>query len=267
MKEYPDTGPKPELKWLPPDVFVVDHHYQRHTNSERSRKVIKNIIENFMWARWQPPTVTPYRGGKYLIIDGQHRIKGAQKRPDIKLIPVYVVPEMTMEKAAEHFVSINRDRVSLHPLAVYRALLTMGDKTALKMKEICEEADVSIAYQPANRGETEPRVTAAVGTIKNGLRVYGEDNVLAALMIIPEAYKVAKGMMRSATLKALMRFFKIQGIKNVNRDALKYVLKEVPPPDAEDAAKRKVRKSGGNSNDYLVADITARYNRRMRELR
>jgi hypothetical protein len=135
-----NPGPIPELKWLPKDSFVVDHHYQRHTSSERSQQIIAKIARNFLWARFQPPTVTPGPKGKYLVIDGQHRIAAAVQREDISLVPVYIVPELTLQDQASNFVAINRDRVGLTPLAIHHAMVTMGDPEALRIKEVCDEA-------------------------------------------------------------------------------------------------------------------------------
>lgn len=260
-------GPLPEMKWISKKEFVVDHHYQRHTNSLRSREVIAQISKNFLWARFQPPTVTPGPKGKYLIIDGQHRIEAVQLRDDISDIPCYVVPELSLEEQAQNFVAINRDRAVLHPLAIHRALLTMRDPLALKIQEVCEEADVSIAVQPAPNGMTPPRVTAAIGAIKSGLSLYGEDCVIAALMVLADAYKIAKGMMRARTLKALMRFYSVKGVRNINRDALIYVLKEVSPVDLEAEAMNRAREEDGSAALFIIQDLTERYELRLAELK
>ncbi|WP_435640319.1 DUF6551 family protein [Micavibrio aeruginosavorus] len=258
-----DPGPLPELKWLKKDVFVVDHHYQRHTNSQRSQQVIENIYKNFLWARFSPPTVTPGPKGKFLVIDGQHRITAVQGRADIDTIPCYVVPDLSLEDQARNFVAINRDRAGLHALAMHRALLTMGDETSLKIQEVCDEAEVSIALQPAPYGMTPPRVTAALGTIKSGLSQHGEECVIAALMVLADSYKIAKGMMRSKTLKALMRFYSVIGIKNVDRDALIYVLKEVNPIDLEEEAMSNARADGESVQFHILKDIRDRYDLRL----
>lgn len=261
-----NPGPLPELKWIDKKSFVVDHHYQRHTNSRRSLRVIENIRENFQWARFSPPVVTFGPKDKFLIIDGQHRIEGVQEREDITLIPCYIVPEISMEEQARNFVAINRDRVTLHPLALHRALLATNDPTALKIEEVCEEADVSLVKQPAAFGQTLPRTTAAVGTIKSGINQYGEDCVIAALMVLADAFKVAKGMMRSKTLDALMRFYKDTGIRNVDRDVLIFVLKEKDPITLEQDAMSRSRQEGGSAAAHIVEDIKERYDFRLAEL-
>lgn len=250
-----DPGPLPEIKWLPKDVFVVDFHYQRHTDSLRSQRVIALIADNFKWARFQTPTVMPGpKEGTYVVIDGQHRVKGAQQCPHVKKIPVYIIPKMSMEEAAEHFIAINLDRVRLHPLAIYRAKLSLKDPEAMKIHEVCEEAGVSIAKQPATRGETKPFETQSIGAIEKGIRRFGEENVIAALMIIPETFKLVTGMMRSSILLALMELFFKLGVRNVNREALRTSLKEEDPTTME----QKARKSSKANHTSVAAEMLNR---------
>ena len=259
-KEISDPGPLPELKWLPKDVFIVDQKYQRNTDSTRSRAVIEKIVESFRWARFQPPSVMPGPEGKYIVIDGQHRIAAALRRSDVTKIPVYVIEKMSIEDQAMNFVAINRDRAQLHPLAVYKALLMMADPMALQIKAACEEAGITIAKQPAINGLTSPRETAAVGSIKLGINKYGAPAVIAALKIISEVFPQTPGMMRSVTLKALMAFFKGR-IADIDRDALKVILLERNPHDREYDASEHVRIHGGNRHDSVLQAIEADYSR------
>ncbi len=254
-----DPGPLPEMKWLPKTAFVVDHHYQRSAESDRSRAVIGRIAQNFMWSRFQPPTVTPGPKGTYIVIDGQHRVKAALRRTDIDRLPAYIVPNLSLQDQATNFVAINRDRVALHALQLHHALLAMGDKEALRIKEVCDEAGISIVRQPAPGGNTKPHETAAIGAIKTGIAAYGEAIVIAALMIIPEAYKLTPGMMRARTLKALMAFFKGRGIKFVDRDALIRAMKKNDPILMEDRALARSHKTGESAHLSLLGMISKAY--------
>jgi hypothetical protein len=258
-KPYNPTGPKPEIKWIETGIFVVDHHYQRTITSRRSQKIIDTIAENFLWARFQPPTVMPGPKGKYIIIDGQHRITAAIRRKDIPKIPVYIIPEMSVAEAARNFIAINRDRVNLHPLAAHRALLQMKDKEAMKVQEMCDEAEISIARCPVMNGATAPRETQAIGTIKKGIKLYGEANVIATLMIIPDAYKLARGMMRASIMTALMSFFKARGVKNIKRDVLIRVLKENSPLQMEADAKVIAADEGTSMHLQMCAFLSEQY--------
>lgn len=256
-----DPGPKPEQQWLPKDVFVVDRHYQRHIDSRLSQKTIARIVRDFCWARWQPPTVTPGPKGTYIVIDGQHRIAAAKQRADIDKIPVYIVPDLTIQEAAKHFYHINKTRVPLHPLQVYRAELTMGDELALRVKAVCDEAEIDICKTPAGFGETLPRQTAAIGTIKKGLEKYGEEAVLAALMIIPDAFKLTPGMMRAATLKMLMKKYKVCGVRHLNRTAMIKALKFEDPKTLEAMARKDAEEEATTFDIAIAQRFEANYDK------
>lgn len=254
-----ETGARPELKWIAKDLFVVDHHYQRHTKSRRSQAVIESIRAGFQWALFQPPTVTPGPAGRYLVIDGQHRIEGAVHRPDITELPCYVLPSMDVAAQARAFVEINRNRVALSALHVYRASLTAGDPECVAINNVCEEAGVSIARYVPQNGMSKPGETMAIGTIRKGIKYCGEDCVIAALMVLHDAFKITPGMMRGRTLYALMRLFKKYGVRNVDRDAIIVVLKKNPPPDREAAAAKWVRNNGGRVDDAMFNALAREY--------
>lgn len=260
MPGMSDPGEAPTLEWVDKTLFCVDMHYQRSVEGDRSRRVINNIIKNFQWARFSPPTVTPAGdSGKYIVIDGQHRIEAARQRPDIVVVPVYILPQMTRQEAAAAFVSINKDRVNLTPIALFKAELAMGDRAALQIQEVLEEADVTIAPYPKPGGMTLPRETASIGTIRNGLKKFGEAPVIAALMIIPDTFKLTPGMMRAAALSVLMEFFYTRGVENVDRDALKRTLARKDPIKREMEARMVARDKGVKTYDALLARLNADY--------
>jgi hypothetical protein len=255
-----DPGPLPELIWVEKDKFIVDEHYQRSTKSRASRDSIAIITAQFCWSRFSPPTATPAGDtGKYIVIDGQHRIEAVRGRPDILKIPVYVVPEMSRQAQAATFVSINQQRVALTPLNLYRAQLTMGDQMALRVQEVCEEADVAISRYALPGGLTKPRETMALGTIKKGLDRYGDAPVIAALMIVPDTFKLTPGMMRAATLLALMEFFHVRGVENVCRDKLRKVLMLNDPLKRESEARLSARDNATRPHDEMVKALNEDY--------
>lgn len=263
LEEHPGLthpGPEPELLWVDKALFVVDEHYQRSTKSRASQSSIAVITANFSWSRFSPPTVTPAGDtGKYIVIDGQHRIEAVRARPDIHSIPVYVIPDMTRQDQAATFVAINQQRVALTPLALYRAQITMGDRMALRVQEVCEEADVSIARYTLPGGLTKPRETLALGTIKKGLERYGDAPVIASLMIIPDTFKLTPAMMRGATLLALMEFFHVRGVENVCRDKLRKVLMIADPIKRETMARLESRENATRPHDEMVKAFNEDY--------
>lgn len=63
------TDPVPEIRWVRPEVLLVDEKYQRDL-SERSIKLIRRIVSDWDWASFTPPKAVEV-DGKLHVTDGQ----------------------------------------------------------------------------------------------------------------------------------------------------------------------------------------------------
>ena len=81
--------PAPILQWIETDRLVVDTEYQREIGRRGATNVIQ-IAEHFDWSKFAPVIVAPIEGGRFAIVDGQHRTTAAMLR-DIKEVPCQVV--------------------------------------------------------------------------------------------------------------------------------------------------------------------------------
>ena len=80
------AGPRPELKYIPIDLLVINSDYQRGL-SERSLTIIRKVATRFSWGRIKALSVAPIDGDRYEVIDGQHTAIAALSRGDIKELP------------------------------------------------------------------------------------------------------------------------------------------------------------------------------------
>src|ERR1700722_8255050 len=72
-------GPVPMLQWVEVGELVIDSSYQRAIG-RRGTINIKGIAENFDWSKFAPVIVAPVEGGKFAVVDGQHRTTAAMLR-------------------------------------------------------------------------------------------------------------------------------------------------------------------------------------------
>ncbi|MFN3868998.1 MAG: ParB N-terminal domain-containing protein, partial [Hyphomicrobiaceae bacterium] len=91
-------GERAELCMLPLDRLVVDESYQRPITG-KGRLNINRIVAKFDWRKFAPLVVTEVDGGRYAIIDGQHRATAALMHPDVHLVPCMVVKASVAEAA------------------------------------------------------------------------------------------------------------------------------------------------------------------------
>src|ERR1700693_5195445 len=64
------------LQWLKITDLVVDPAYQRPIVG-KGRRNVDRIARAFSWSCFAPVVVSPVEGGKFAIIDGQHRTTAA----------------------------------------------------------------------------------------------------------------------------------------------------------------------------------------------
>lgn len=97
-KELPQLklGQDPEIRWVNPASLMVDESYQRDL-TERSVRLIRNIILNFAWRKYKCPIVVEVGPNKELhCIDGQHTAIAAVTLR-LPAIPIFIVEAATLE--------------------------------------------------------------------------------------------------------------------------------------------------------------------------
>src|SRR6185503_19283784 len=98
------AGPAPMLQWLNIDQLVVDPSYQRPIIG-KGRRNVDRIARAFSWSCFAPVVVSPVEGGKFAIIDGQHRTTAAAL-VGFDSVPCQIVIA-ALEQQAAAFKAIN----------------------------------------------------------------------------------------------------------------------------------------------------------------
>lgn len=159
----PDLGPRPEIRWVNPATLLVDETYQRGM-SRASVALLSKMVKEFAWNRMKVPNTVEVNGGLHLI-DGQHTaIVAVTLR--IPEIPVFVVLGEHIADRARAFVGLNRDRVTVTPFNIYRALLASGDEEAVTMDEVCKRANVRLRAAINQSSAVAEGDTTAIGVIR-----------------------------------------------------------------------------------------------------
>jgi len=226
-------GPRPELAWVVLDLLDVDERYQRAISSERGQDVIERLARDFHWRRFQPPTLTPREGGRYAVLDGQHRVEAA-KIVGLGEVPAYVVATDSLAEEADSFVAINGGRVQVNPFQMHHAKLVAGDPDALAIKAACDKAGVIVPRYPIPKTMMKPRVTMALTTIRDLLKSHGEVAAVAALETLADAFPARGGEIRALAIRALSILFKAD--PGLDRRGMISALVKRPPEKREHQA-------------------------------
>src|ERR1700733_1143860 len=110
------AGAAPMLQWLKVADLIVDPAYQRPIIGN-GRRNVEQIARTFCWSCFAPVVVSPVEGGKFAIIDGQHRTTAAAL-VGFDSVPCQAVIAAREEQAAA-FKAINGTTTPISQMALH----------------------------------------------------------------------------------------------------------------------------------------------------
>ncbi|MFG1184334.1 DUF6551 family protein [Xanthobacter aminoxidans] len=200
LKSELNAGPVPMLQWIEVEKLVVDSGYQREM-STRGQSNVRRIAEGFDWSKFAPVIVAPVEGGRFAVVDGQHRTTAAMLR-GFETVPCQVV-QADRAKQAEAFAAVNGHVTKIQPQQIFYARLTAGDPQALAIAEVCAAAEVSISRKSLGRHRVRKGQTQSVAALQQCLDKFGRDTLITALQCITQTGDGNAGSVRGKIVEAL----------------------------------------------------------------
>ena len=198
--EAVSVGALPSLRWLPIGDLLIDPTYQSPIVASGRQKVYR-IARTFSWSCFPPLVVAAIEGGKFAIIDGQHRATAAAVAGFDK-VPCQIVTA-TREEQATAFKTINGARSPSSRMALQAAAAVASDPSAVRVADICARAQVKLLRYPVPVDRQTPGQTMAVGTVEQCLKRYGEDTLITALQCVTQTKNNRPGALSARLIKAL----------------------------------------------------------------
>lgn len=250
LGEVSDVGAAPMLQWVKVADLVVDDAYQRPI-AGAGRTNVRRIAQEFRWSKFAPVILAPVPGGKFAVIDGQHRATAARLR-GIAEIPAQVIIADQGEQAAA-FKSINGQVTRMNKLALHHAAIAAADEAAIELQVICEAASVTIIRYPKPIEKMLAGETMALATLAWGLSNYGRETVITALQCVTETDNNRPNMLSAAIVRAL---FTVLGANHAWRDAGGDLLAAFDDIDLEEELEeaRVTRRPKGTVTSEILAD-------------
>jgi hypothetical protein len=178
----------------------VDPAYQRPIVG-KGRRNVDRIARTFLWSCFSPVVVSPVEGGKFAVIDGQHRTTAAALI-GLEAVPCQIVVAAREEQAAA-FKAINGVTTPISRMALHAAAVVSGDASALKIADVCARASAELLRYPVPADKQLPGQTMAIAAISQCLKRYGEDTLITALQCVTETDNNIPGALSASTIKAL----------------------------------------------------------------
>jgi len=195
-----DAGAVPMLQWLKIEDLLVDPTYQRPIVGQGRRNVIR-IAQSFSWSCFSPVIVSPIEGGKFAIIDGQHRTTAAALA-GFDSVPCQVIIA-AQEDQAIAFKAINGVTVPISPMALYSAAVVAREPWAVEVADVCLRADVELLRYPLPVERQHAGQTMAVGAIARCLNRYGQATLITALQCVTQTNNNLPGALTARVIRAL----------------------------------------------------------------
>ena len=224
-------GPAPILQWIEVDRLVVDTEYQREIGRRGATNVIQ-IAEHFDWSKFAPVIVAPIEGGRFAVVDGQHRTTAAMLR-EIKEVPCQVV-QADRAKQAAAYAAVNGNITKTTPQQLYHARLAANDPNAHAIANICSAAGVDVLRRNVPQSGMKVGQTQAIGAISRCLEVYGRDTLITSLQCITQTADGNPGFVRATILEALCEVLSEEPVWRDAGEALLRVMDKFRFPDAWD---------------------------------
>ena len=173
-----EPGPAPMLQWLKVADLAVDDAYQRDL-ARGNWTAIRRIASQFKWSRFSPVFVAPVEGGKYAIIDGQHRAHAAALC-GFDEVPCQIV-QMTQAEQAASFAAVNGLVTQVTAWNILKAALAAGEKWALDCAQVCRDADCKLMTRNGSTDAKLPGEIYAIALIRQGVASGHGDSITLAL--------------------------------------------------------------------------------------
>ncbi|MBB4004459.1 ParB N-terminal domain-containing protein [Aurantimonas endophytica] len=173
-----EPGPAPMLQWIDIEQLVVDDSYQR--GLQRSNwTAIRRIANGFLWSRFSPVFVAPIEGGKFAIIDGQHRTHAAAIC-GFEQVPCQVV-QMDRQEQAASFATVNGAVTKVTLWNIFKAALTAGAEWAVACDKVCRDADCRLMTSNAPTDAKKAGEIFAIALVRDPVQAGHGASVTLAL--------------------------------------------------------------------------------------
>lgn len=168
----------PDLEFVRIADLVIDDRYQRQIET-RGKKNVRKIADNFEWAKFSPLMVARRDGGRFAIIDGQHRAHAAALC-GIKEVPA-LVSQMSISEEASSFSWINGSVTKLTANQIFKAALAAFEPWAVQCDAVVARAGCRLMPYNANAASKVGGQVFCIGLVRSIVEA-GDAQHLAAVL-------------------------------------------------------------------------------------
>jgi hypothetical protein len=144
-----DPGEMGEFHLINKNQLIVDLNYQREHISEGK---VRKIASKFSWSQFGALTVVRCEDGRFVVVDGGHRLAASLNRGDVEKLPCLVFEISGIRGEAELFLRLGEERLGISPYDRHRAALVAGRPVAVRAEAILKNCGYRTARQAGSGG-------------------------------------------------------------------------------------------------------------------
>jgi hypothetical protein len=162
-----------------------------------------SIVENYFPRAFGRVTVVEIGEDKYAIVDGQNRTEAAREL-GFTHVPCIVHRNLTLKQRAYLFWHLNTQSKTLRPVQKFHAAVASGDSTALKIKKLLDEFEITVI-----EGSTSKSSLSAITTVIYVYNTGGEAHLRRTLSIITKAWPDERKRFQNSIIGGISQFLKL----------------------------------------------------------
>jgi hypothetical protein len=253
----PDKLFDAQLVWLDSNLLEIDPEYQRRLRI--------NWVDDFV-KNWRPESVGVLlvnlrADGRYIVIDGQHRLSAMRRRGERKRVPCLLFHHRDTEWEAQSFPDFNRDRSNLTPMEVITAEQRANTKLYTQLCDAVRAAgfEWGVATKEDRLRVNCPALLTQIA--KDG----SPDDVRDILLIISEAWhddEHGRGSLKEVVEGVWLFYRRYRDL--IDRERLVSKLRQVAPETLIRDGESMQRTSKGSVGVQIARQIVDRYNRQLK---
>lgn len=181
VKDEVRPGTAPILQWIDIDQLVIDDSYQRPLE-KGNWNTIRKIALAFNWSKFSPVFVSPIEGGKFAVIDGQHRTHAAAAC-GFEQVPCQIVP-MTHAEQAASFAAVNGNVTKVSVWQIFKAALAAGEEWAITARDIAEEGGCTLMTGNRATLNKKPGQIFGIRMFRDVIQHHDRRHIVTALRVL-----------------------------------------------------------------------------------
>lgn len=187
----------PNMEWIKITDLVIDDSYQRSIE-KRGRKNIGTIAAEFSWGRFTPLLIAPIGGGRFAVIDGQHRTHAAALC-GYTTVPAMIV-DMSAREQALAFSWVNGNVTNVTAFQIFRAARAAHEVWAVQSDTAVRKGRCELMTSNASASYKKAGEIYCIGVVRRHVGEGSGKYVTAALLALRHCKDADMPVMYSATV-------------------------------------------------------------------